>query len=69
MVESAEITLQGRDGLEFAADVDAGQGDYLGRVFVDGTRLYQLVVVGEDVPPDDEGMTAFFDSFRFTEDG
>jgi hypothetical protein len=65
---SSELTtLQGREGLQFTASVQSGQGTVLGRLFVDDATLYQVVaVVSGDVAFDDLRVAAFFDSFRFT---
>ncbi|MGH9270332.1 MAG: hypothetical protein ACRDZ2_03580 [Ilumatobacteraceae bacterium] len=66
LVESTDIELDGRPGIEYTADVNSGQGDVLARIYADGTRLYQLLVAGADVSLDDEQVQQFFASFRFT---
>lgn len=67
---SEPITQQGRDGLEFVANLSPGGADayYISRVFLDGQTLYQLIYVG-GVAADDPEVVAVFDSFQFTEDG
>jgi len=66
LVESVPIELQGRTGLQFAADV-GGQGTYVSRIFADGLNLYQVVaVVQGSVTAADPTVAAFLDSFQFT---
>jgi hypothetical protein len=69
MTSSVPITLQGREGLQFTANVQNGQGTLLSRVYHDGATFYQViaVLIGE-VAFDDPQAAAFFDSFRFTAD-
>ncbi len=66
---SEPLKLQGRDGLQFVADLDPGGPDasYIARVYVDGQDLYQVFYVGGDIAATDPDVTAFFDSFRFSE--
>lgn|GEM_PF-3857578 len=69
LTSSDPIKLQGREGLQFTASVQDGNGTYLSRVYYDDMTLYQViaVVLGE-VTFDDPEIAAFFDSFRFTVD-
>jgi hypothetical protein len=70
LIDSEPITLQGRDGLQFSADVQDGQGTYLSRIYADGSTLYQVIDIETgEASFDDPAIAAFFDSFRFTEDG
>ena len=70
LIDSEPITLQGRDGLQFSADVQDGQGTYLSRIYADGATLYQVIDIETgEASFDDPAVAAFFDSFRFTEDG
>ena len=64
LVDSSEIELDGRAGLEYTADINDGQGDVVAHIYADGTRLYQLVVAGGDVSLDDEDVAEFFASFQ-----
>src|SRR4029453_10627069 len=69
LTSSEPITLQGRDGLQFTADVHGGQLTYLERGLVANGRLSQvLAVVTGEATFDDPQIAAFFESFRFTAD-
>ena len=70
LIDSEPITLQGRDGLQFSADVMNGQGTYLSRVYVDGATLYQVIDIETgEASFDDPDVAAFFDSFQFAKEG
>lgn len=70
LLAEADFTFQGYPGREFS--IIAGQGEnrifYLTRVFIVGSRMYQLQVMrlgGE--PLDVEEVTKFFAAFEVTE--
>ena len=66
VTDSTAIELQGRPGLEYRGAIGEA-GAVLGRTYVDGPRVCNLLVVGEppivaDVAP------AFLDSFEFLQE-
>jgi pyruvate kinase len=69
LTSTEEIELQRRQGLAFAVDLGQQGASYLSRIYVDDAELYQLVYVADDVSLDDAEVTAFFDSFQFSEGG
>lgn len=71
LTESEFITLDGRPGISFAADVEmmGVNGIYLARTFIDDTRLYQVVAIGTADTGFEADGTAFLDSFQFTGEG
>ena len=67
-LESSElITLQGRDGIRFRAQVEAEgfSGEYAAATFIDGQSLYQVGGVAFD--PAQIDVDAFIGSFEFTD--
>jgi hypothetical protein len=58
---SADIELQGREGIEFTGTAVAGEVN--GRMYTDGNVLCQVVTIGGDAAT----TTAFLDSFQFLE--
>lgn len=69
LVDSTEITLQGRPGREFSATIaDGGQtGTLLQRVYLDGLVSYQQIFTGAGQATfTDADLASFFDSFTFT---
>ncbi|MFT3855420.1 MAG: hypothetical protein QM733_22210 [Ilumatobacteraceae bacterium] len=69
LIDSQDITLQGRPGRQFSASVTSNgqQGTLIQRVFLDGDTIYQNIVVGAGtLSPTDDRVASFFDSFEFT---
>jgi hypothetical protein len=69
LIESRDITLQGRPGREFSATVEnvGKPGTLLSRIYVDGSTIYEVIRVGGgELSFDDPESRAFFDSFEFT---
>jgi hypothetical protein len=66
VVDSSEIELQGRPGLEYRGAIGEA-GAVLGRTFVDGPRVCNLLVVGEP-PIVDDVAPRFLDSFEFLQE-
>lgn len=67
LTASEDITFQGREGVRYQFVVGApqiGLGD--GMILVDGPVLYQVAGIG--VVAEEAFLTAFVDSFAFTED-
>ena len=70
LTSSEPISQQGRQGLQFVADLRPGgtEGTYVSRMFLDGQTLYQLIYVGGTIDATTPEVVEFFDSFRFTVD-
>ncbi|MET0459963.1 MAG: hypothetical protein ABW195_12005 [Ilumatobacteraceae bacterium] len=69
LIDSADITLQGRPGREFSAAVTSGgqSGTVLQRVYLDGLVSYQQIYTGKgDAAFTDPELAPFFESFAFT---
>jgi hypothetical protein len=66
VVDSSEIELQGRPGLQYRGAIGEA-GAVLGRTFVDGPRVCNLLVVGEP-PIVDDVAPPFLDSFEFLQE-
>ena len=68
LTSSEDVTFQGRDGVRFrfaVGEPQIGVGDVM--LLVDGTVLYQVAGIG--VTAEEAFLTAFVDSFAFTEGG
>lgn len=69
LIESQDITLQGRPGREFSGSVTSNgvEGTVLQRVFLDGLVIYQQIFTGAgEVTFTDPELATFFESFAFT---
>lgn len=69
LIESRDITLQGRPGREFSAAVTSNgvAGTVLQQVYLDGLVIYQAIAAGEgELTFDDAELAPFFGSFAFT---
>jgi hypothetical protein len=69
LIDSRDITLQGRAGREFSASVELGgtSGTVLQRVYLDGATIYEVIRTGAGkMSFGDPESKAFFDSFSFT---
>jgi len=69
LIDSQDITLQGRPGRQFSASVTRGgtTGTVIQRVYLDGDTIYENIVVGPGtITVDDEDVAAFLGSFAFT---
>ena len=58
------LTMDGRNGLEFTAE--NAQASFKSRVFIFGTRFYQIAVAILRGKDDAENSNRFFASFEFT---
>jgi hypothetical protein len=63
LVEEKPIVLAGHPGLEMAVRVNGGA--YRARLFLAGSRLYQILVAAEDEGVFSDVATAFLESFSF----
>jgi len=61
---SKSLTIDGRKGLEFAGE--NAQASFKSRVFIFGTRFYQIAVAVLRGKDDAENSNRFFASFEFT---
>jgi len=69
LVDSRDITLQGRPGREFSASVTSNgvAGTVLQQVYLDGLVIYQAIAAGAgELSFDDPELAPFFASFTFT---
>jgi hypothetical protein len=69
LIDSRDITLQGRPGREFSASVERGgtPGTVLQQVFLDGQTIYQVIRTGAgELTFEDPESVALFGSFQFT---
>ena len=69
LIDSQDITLQGRPGRQFSASVTQGgtAGTVIQRVFLDGDIIYENIIVGPGtISVGDEDVAAFLGSFAFT---
>jgi hypothetical protein len=68
LVSSKDITLAGHPGLDVVAKVDKGatKGNYRVNFYLVGNRVYEVLVVRNQTPIDEEKTTAFLDSFELT---
>jgi len=64
LTESHNITLDGRQGLEFSGD--SARASVVSRVYVVGNRVYQLAVMVFKGIDEKKNVAKFFDSFAFT---
>lgn len=68
LIESNPIELGGRPGVEYSADVvsEGEEGMVLSRIYLTGSTLFQVMVVGEgELVFTDTAIAGFFDSFQF----
>lgn len=66
LVDSTPIELQGRPGVEYRGAIGES-GAALGRTYVDGARVCNMIVVGEPAIVDDVAPP-FLDSFEFLQE-
>src|SRR5262245_25157841 len=63
----SNITLSGHPGREVKADLPKQNGVMRARIYLVGTRLYQLIVVGKSMWTNSDGATKFLESFQLTQ--
>jgi hypothetical protein len=68
LVSSKDITLDGHPGLDVVANVAKGatKGNYRANFYLVGNRVYEVLVVRNQTPIDEEKTTVFLDSFEIT---
>ncbi len=62
LIQSKEITIEGKPGREFSFKAADKVGS--SRIFADGNRLYQILVVGSTTAIGSDNVQKFFTSFK-----
>jgi hypothetical protein len=62
------VTFAGHPGLEVVAQVAKGatKGNYRANFYLVGNRVYEVLVVRNNTPINEEATNAFLDSFELT---
>lgn len=67
LTDEKKVKLDGKHpGREIFADIGGGKGKVRARVYYAGTRLYQVLVVGEKEFVEAKGTVEFLDSLKLT---
>ncbi len=64
ITEEKKIKIEGNDGLFFKANSDQYYLTY--KLFIAGNRLYQIGMMRDGSPVNEDGMKDFFDTFELT---